>query len=591
MTIKTLSDLVFHVREVSAGRPTLLSVRLRERREGLSTTDFVRNVHSLALALEQQGLSKGDRVAIFSENRPEWHVVDFACHLLGAPTVPLYPTLPRQQVAFVLRNSGCRWVFYSDARKRDLLQELTAQLTAPPQAIAFDGTAAMPGGLSITRLMGEGAARRGAVPIERFRGRVEAEDLASLVYTSGTTGDPKGVMLRHRQLIASCLSCAARFNLGAEDRVISFLPLSHIFQRMVDYCCFYRGTAIHYLPSVEQLPRALLEIEPTVFAAPPRFYVRACHRAMAELGRAGRGKRWLARWALGVGRRYVAARHGGIVGPWLALERRLASSLVFKRIKRRFGGHLRLAVCGGATLPGEIENLFQAIGLPIFQAYGLSETSAVVTANAPGQSRRGSVGRPLEGVELRVAEEGEILVKGPGVMVGYWENPQATAEAFTADGWLRTGDLGELDAKGFLFLTGRKKELLITTGGENISPQLIEQQLVGSGWIAQAVVVGDQKPYVAALLVPDFEQFQVELGSLTPEDLVEHKAVVDRLAATVEKVNEQLAAHEKIRRFMILPRELTVENGEVTPTFKPRRGLIVERYAEEIATLFPKSEK
>ncbi len=372
MALGTLSDLVFHVREISSGHPELLSVRL-ERRETLSAADFLRSVHSLALALEAGGLEKGDRVAIFSENRPEWHVADFACQLLGVATVPIFPALPRRQVGFILRNSGSRSVFYSDAGKHDLLRELEPTLTSPPALVAFDAAAAAPGGTSITRLMGEGAARLGEVPIERFRGRVKGEDPASLIYTAGAAAEPKAVMLSHRDLISNMLACGEIVDLSRADLALSFLPLSQGFQRTVDHLCFHRGVAIHYVPAIEDVPDAVRRERPTVLVATPEVYGQVRRRTLERNGDQSPLRRRLFRWAMDAGRRHVEARKRGFVGPLLALQRKLAEWLVFRRVHERFGGRLRLAISGGAALEADVSEFFETLGMPLLPGDRLAE--------------------------------------------------------------------------------------------------------------------------------------------------------------------------------------------------------------------------
>ncbi|MCP4657161.1 MAG: long-chain fatty acid--CoA ligase, partial [bacterium] len=552
MPISTLSDLFFHVRDISAGRTELLSVRLPKGRETLSAADFLSNVHSLALALEALGVKHGDRVALYSENRPEWHVVDFACHLVGAPTVPLYPTLAAQQVGYILRNSGSRLVFYSDAGKRDLLIELQKALTVPLQVVAFEADATVPGGVSITRLMGQEAARRGEVPVERFRGRVEPDDLASIVYTSGTTGDPKGVMLSHRNLVSNFLACAEIFDVGPRDLALSFLPLAHVFQRTVDHLCFYRGVAIHYVPAIERVQSALAAVRPTLLVSVPRFYERAYLGVMSRRGKESALRRLLFRWAIDLGKRYATARHTSFIGPFLALRRQLADRLVFRRIRARFGGRLRIAISGGAPLTREVSEFFEAVGMPVFQGYGLTESSPVLTSTAPDRQRQGSVGKALSGVELRLATDGEVLARGPGITRGYWKNPQATEEAIDGEGWLHTGDVGRFDQSGYLFITDRKKDMLVTSGGKNIAPQPIENLLTSHGLIAQAVVVGDGYPFVAVLLVPDFQQLAAEVEARSPQELIEHPETREKIDAIVREVNGKLTAHERLRRWKLL---------------------------------------
>ncbi len=590
MAVATLSELVFHVRDVAGGRTDLLSVRLGEQRETLSARDFLANVHSLVLALEELGVERGDRVAIFSENRPEWPLVDFACQLLGVPTVPVHPALGARAVGYILRNSGSRLLFYSDAAKRDLLSELRSALTDPPQVVAMDGDATLKGGVSLTRLLGRGAARRGEVPLERYRGAVGEDDLASLIYTSGTTGDPKGVMLSHRNLVSNFLACGELFDVGRRDLALSFLPLAHVFQRTVDYLCFYRGVPIHYVPNVEDVVRELRELRPTILTSVPRLYERAYVKLAGRLLEERPLRRLLVKWAIGVGKRHAVERHRGIVGPLLALQRQLAERLVYRGVRARFGGRLRIAISGGAPLGREVSEFFEAIGMPVFQGYGLTEAAPIVATNAPGQHRQGSVGRTVPEVELRVAEDGEILAKGPGVMRGYWRNPGATREIVDDEGWLHTGDVGELDKSGYLFITDRKKDLLVTSEGRSVAPQPIENLLTGHRLISQAVVVGDGRPYPAALLVPDFVELAARVGEeeLKPVDLVEHPAARRAIAEILAEVNARLDEHERLRRFKLLARELTIEDGELTPTLKIRRRAVGRRHSEQIDSLYAK---
>lgn len=586
MPIGTLSDLVFRIREISSGRPELLSIVRDGRREALSTADFLRNIHSLALALESRGLAKGERVAIFSENRPEWHIVDFACQLIGAPTVPLYPALGLRQVGFVLRNSGCRWVFYSGDAKRDLLAELGPALTSPPALVAFESDSVTDGGTSITRLMGQGASSLGEVPIERFRGRVEEEDLASLIYTSGATGDPKGVMLSHRNLISNVLACGEIFDLSADDLAISLLPLSHGFQRTVDHLCFYQGVAIHYVPAIEELPSVLRRERPTILAAVPALYERAYQQIQELAGAKGSLERRIFDWGVAAGRRSAAAERGGFVGPLLALRRKLADLLVLRGIRRRLGGRLRLPISGGAPMTTEVSEFFEAIGTPLFEGYGLTETSPVLASSAPAQHRPGSVGKALSTVELKVAEDGEILAKGPGVMKGYWANPRATAESVDESGWLHTGDVGRIDQSGYVFITDRKQDFLFTAAGERIAPQPIEKRLTRHSLLAQAVVVGDGRPHLAALLVPDFERVRAEFGDLTAAEIIEHTEVLERIDQAVGEVNTQLPETEQVVSWGLLDRSLSTEKGELTHTSKLRRRVVVQRFADQIAALY-----
>jgi long-chain acyl-CoA synthetase len=588
MPIRTLADLVFVIRDRSAGRHNLLSVKRRGRIEEISTSSFLSDVQALALVLQARGAQKGDRVAIFSENRPEWHVVDLACHLLGLVSVPIYPTVAKDQVAFILKNCGPRWAFVSSVEKARQIAAIQPSLTRDLELVAFEPDG---GGLGLTELLAEGAPLLPAEPLDRLRNRVEPDDLASLIYTSGTTGDPKGVMLTHDNLVSNVLACQDLFELGPEDLALSFLPLSHVFERMVDYLFFLKGVAIHYAPSIERVPPLMLEVRPTVMTSVPRLYERAYLKVTANMMRETPGKQRLFSWALRVGKRYAIASLDRFIGPLLAVQRLVADRLVYRKIHQRFGGRLRFAISGGAPLGAEVAEFFDAVGLNLYQGYGLTETSPVLAVNCPGAKRSGSVGRAAPGVELRIAEDGEILARGRGVMAGYWENPEATREMIDERGWLQTGDIGTLDDDGFLFITDRKKDLLITSGGKNVAPQPIEQHLVAQFAIAQAVVFGDRYPFLTALIVPQFEELPAALHKMSPEQALEHPELLEIVKAAVASVNARLSDHERIRKWKLLPRELSIEAGEITPTLKIRRKIVRERYAELIDSMYLKTQK
>lgn len=451
--LETLNDLVFHVRETSAGRSDLLAITRGESVREVSASDFLRDVHALAVALDDAGVERGERVAIWSENRPEWHVVDFACHLLGATTVPIFPGLSPERVAYVLRNSGARRIFYSDAAKRDRLREMRSGLTRPPAAVAIDGEAATDDGLSITRLIGEGARRLGDVPFERFRGRVEADEPASIHYTSGGDGeDSRGFALSHRNLVANLLAVSRVFPLSRHDRTVSFSSLAHVFQRSIDQLAFYRGARVHHVPKGLDLPRALAADEPTLLVAPPVVYQRIREMTLGELESFSSARRRLGRWALDVGARHAIAAREGFIGPILSLQRRLAERLFLREVRAAFGGRLRFAISGGEPLAEDVVRFFVSIGLPIYEGYGFTGALPVIAVNAPESHRVGSLGRPLPEIDLRIAEDGEILVRGPSVMRAYWQDPEATEAAMDDSGWFHTGDLGRVDKNGHVFL-------------------------------------------------------------------------------------------------------------------------------------------
>ncbi|MEM1244755.1 MAG: long-chain fatty acid--CoA ligase [Acidobacteriota bacterium] len=587
--MKTLSDLVFHVLDHSAGRPDLLATKRKRRIEVMSTSDFLGNIHALAIALESQGVQPGQRVALFSENRPEWHVVDFACHLLGAVPVPIYPTVRPQEVAYILRNSGADWIFFSSKQKGQVLEEIVPTLTRQVTCVSLDDDAGF--GQPLVQLLSEGAEERSQKPLERFRDRVKPEDLASIIYTSGTTGDPKGVMLTHANFVSNVLACGKLFPITETDVALSFLPLSHVFERTVDYLFFRQGVHIHYAPSIERVPPLLTEVRPTVLTSVPRLYERAYLRVTSNVLKEKPGKQRIFSWAMRVGEKHANATQSSFVGPILGAQRAAADRLVYRKIKERFGGRLRFAISGGAPLSPDVAQFFDAVGVRLFQGYGLTETAPVLAVNSPKASRLGSVGPAVEGIELQLADDGEILAKTPGLMKGYWENPTATAEVIDEDGWFHTGDIGKIDEEGFLFITDRKKDLLITSGGKNVAPQPIEQLLVSHWAIAQAVVVGDRYPYITALIVPRFEELPPGLQRLSQKEVIEHSSLQKIIKSAVDEVNERLSEHERIRKFELLDHELSLEDGEITPTLKVRRNVVMENYSEAIASMYLKTQK
>ena len=588
--LDTLADLLYGVAERGGAREDLLSIRRHGRIETLSGAEFTDAVVRTAAALESRGVAKGDRVALFSTNRPEWHVVDFACHLLGAVSVPIYPTLTGAQVAYILLDSGAGWVFYDDRAKRDLLLALPVdgEDGGGPELrdlhlVALDTDATADGGTNLDALIADARTASDA-GLDAFAGRVAPTDTASIIYTSGTTGDPKGVVLTHWNFVSNLLACQRLYDLDETDQALSFLPLSHVFERTVDYLFFHRGVAIHYSPAIERVASLMPVVRPTVLCSVPRLYESAYMRIRNTFASQPAPRRRLIDWALRVGRR--RADRGGA-----ALRGRIADRLVFRKIKELFGGRLRFAISGGAAISTEVAAFFDAIGIRLYQGYGLTETAPVLAVEHPGASRRGSVGRAAPGIDLRIAGDGEILARTEGLMQGYWNKPDETAEAIDADGWFHTGDIGRLDDDGYLYITDRKKDLLVTSGGKNIAPQPIEQMMITHPAVAQVVVVGDGYPYLNALIVPNYEEPPARFEGLSPDELRQdprlHRTIQDLLDAT----NQRLPSHERLRRYRLLERELTIEAGEITPTLKVRRKIVNERYHDAIASMYLKSHR
>lgn len=582
---RTLADLVLHLEASFGHRERFFTIRRGGVLEAYSCAALLARVHHLALALEAEGVRKGERIAIFSENRPEWHLVDFACQLLGAVSVPVFPNLPADQISYIVANSGSHWIFYSNTEKREMLEDLSRWATASPILVAMDTDAQSAEGTTLEALLARGAELGADFSAATWRGRVDEEDLASILYTSGTTGNPKGVMLTHGNLTSNFLSASEIYpgSGGEAEQCVCFLPLSHVFARTTTHMFLYRGIAVHYVETVEALPEAFAEARPTVFASVPLIFERAHQRILEAVAEQPPARRKLFAWALDIGERYLAARQAGQGAGWLAAQRAVAKRLVYRRIHERFGGRLGLAVAGGAALPKRVEIFFHAVGIEVYQGYGLTETAPMLTINYPRRHRLGSVGPAGPGVSLAIAEDGEVLAQGPGIMRGYWKNEEATHEVIDDRGWFHTGDIGSLDDDGYLFITGRKKDILVTADGLNVAPVSIEQLLTAAATIAQAVVLGDDRPFLAALLVPDFQR----LGfNVDPRRLVEDPQVRREIEEVVETVNRLLPRYEQVQRFALLTEAFTVENGELTPTLKVRRPIVMERYRETIDALY-----
>ena len=556
-----------------------------------STEEVVRAAATLAEALKTLGVRAGARVMLLAENRPEWLIVDLAVLSLRAMTVPVYGTLTAEQIIFQARDSQATVaVADTPAQMAKLLKvrEVCRQLR---HLIQIEGRPER--GVRLLDNLSVGVDAGAAV--ERFwrrAGRTREEDPVTIIYTSGTTGEPKGVLLTHRNFVSNVRAAAPRVPVGCEDLALEFLPLSHVLERMLSYVYMYRATRRAYC-SVLQVAELIGEISPTVLCGVPRFYEKVRDSIVARANGAALSRAVFS-WALEVG--VAAARRrlaGKPLGAGLAAQLKVADRLVFEKIRAGLGGRLRVCVSGGAPLRLDIAEFFHAVGIPLVEGYGLTETSPVIAVNglAPGSIRLGTVGRPLPNVEVRLSEDGEILVRGPSVMQGYWNNPAATAEAINEEGFFHTGDIGEIDEDGFLLITDRKKELLVTAGGKNVAPAPIEADLKRSPLIEQAVLIGDGRPFITAVLSPNREALErwateQELAWATWGELIDHPKVQAALAEVVETVNARLARFEQIKRFVVVAAPFTVEGGQLTPTLKVKRRVVERQFARDIERLY-----
>ena len=548
--------------------------------EPISSQQFAAKVNGVAAALLSLGISKGDRVAILSENRHEWVVADFACLLLGAVVVPIYTTLTAEQTAHLLRDSGTRAIFLSTEIHLEKVSSILASTTLE-KVILMDDVAdqrATP--------MSELMQSPSHPQVERISHSIGPDDLATIIYTSGTTGAPKGVMLTHGNMASNITAFLRDFGFERGMACLSFLPLSHVTARSVDIGMLYSGVTLAHLPQLDRLPKALLEIRPHVLLSVPRVYEKI--HAQADLQASKTPKKQIYHWSMRVGRKHQAEVLAGKRPSSLSWT--VADRVVYSKIRAGIGGRVRFFISGGAPLGRHLAAWYADVGIRIHEGYGLTETSPVIAVNTPGAHRIGSVGKPLNNIEVRIAGDGEILVRGPSVFHGYWNKPEETRDAFV-DGWFRTGDIGSIDKDGFLYVTDRKKDLLKTSGGKFIAPQPIENALKHNPLIAEAVVVGDKRKFPAVLIFPNFAALESRvreknLPFSSRKELVDLAQVRARYAEIVDELNANLAQFEKLKEFRLVPEELSAANGTLTASMKLRRREIEKQYRKFIEEIY-----
>ncbi|MGH9443666.1 MAG: AMP-dependent synthetase/ligase [Thermoanaerobaculia bacterium] len=581
--IETLYDIF----EIAAGsnRPDLLLRRDGEKWTPIASRDFSFTVRALSLGLNALGVQPGDRVALLSENRPEWAMTDYAVVCGGALTVPIYPTLPAGPITQILNDSGARVVVVSTAEQLEKVRSMRGQCPALEHVLTIDSDPpAEPGygGWMQTVDRGRGNLEMGSTVFEARAKRIRPEDPCTIIYTSGTTGEPKGAVLTHRNFTSNVRACCTVVPFPEGMVTLSFLPLSHVFERMIDYAYLYKKCRIAYLDDVNKVRDALATVEPAVFGAVPRVYEKI-YAAVRESAAASSLKRAIFSWAAGKGRERLRRLERGETNP-SSLGIRIADRLVFGKLRARLGSRFQFAISGGAPLSKELAEFFWGAGVTIYEGYGLTETSPVISVNGPGRWKLGTVGRPVPGVEVRIAEDGEILTRGPHVMKEYFGKPEETAKVIDPEGWFATGDIGELDADGFLKITDRKKELIVLSSGKKAAPQPIENALKQSEWISLPIVLGNRRKFLSALIVPNFARAAAPEGDARA--LGEDTALRSGIQAEIDRYNEGKPHHEQIRAFSLLPRELTIEAGEITPTMKIKRKVIDEKYKDLIDRMY-----
>ena len=597
-TPKTLTELYFGALDSFLQRPVVMRRKIDGKWTELSYRTFAEQVKETAFGLTALGINAGDRVAILSENRPEWAVADFACLADRCTDVPVYPTLPAKQIEYILKDSGAVAIFVSTQVQCDKILEIRAHLPALRHIFAMDAGIRGDGVMPLSELQAKGRSSK----LDAGRWRTEAltvrpDDVATLIYTSGTTGDPKGVMLTHGNLTSNVVAGLSVLGLASSDECLSFLPLSHVFERMAGhYVMVHAGVIINYASSVDTVAAELLEVRPTVVLSVPRLFEKIYAKVLEGALSGSFIKRSIFHWARRTGEEYVdlTMAHKTIPGG-LTFGKRLAHALVFSKLHARTGGRLRFFVSGGAPLLPEIAKFFHAAGLPILEGYGLTETSPVIAVNTFDHWKIGTVGRPVPGVEVKIAGDGEILTRGPHVMKGYYNKPEATAEMIDADGWFHTGDIGELDFEGFLRITDRKKDIIVTAGGKNIAPQPIEGLAKTSKFVTNAVMIGDKRKFPLMLVVPNFDSLEAwarykQIPFADRTALLKLPEARGKMEREVLKVLRDLAHFEVPKKFVLIDREFTIESGELTPKLSVKRKVVEKNYAALIEAAYAEPE-
>lgn len=575
-------------------RPDALLYKVNGVWQPTSHRQILEQVRHLALGLEDLGITAQDRVAILSENRPEWLLTDYACMCSGITNVPIYATLPAEQIPYLLNDSGARAVIVSTTDQARKLASIRAETPGLQWVIGMTATKADGCDLTFAELLARGAARDNAERATAFKERalqITPDTLLTLIYTSGTTGSPKGVMLTQDNVHSNVIACQQVFQSSVTDTALSFLPLSHIFERTGAYFLFASGVRIAYAESVDTVPVNMSEIKPSLMLSVPRLYEKIYARVLENAVSSGGLKKRIFFWAKAVGERWADERLAGRdAGGLLGLQYGIAQKLVFSKLRERTGGNVRFFISGGAPLSPEIAKFFYSAGLIILEGYGLTETSPVITANTLEHYRLGSVGRPIAGVEVRIAADGEILSRGPHIMQGYYNNPEATRETIDEDGWFHTGDIGSLE-DGFLRITDRKKDIIVTAGGKNIAPQPIENLLKTNKYVSQAVMLGDKRKFPIVLIVPNWDQLEKwaarqQIVWTARADLLAMPTIQSKMEKEVKETLKGLASFETPKKVGLLEHDFSIERGELTPKMSVKRRVVEKSYKAIIDQLY-----
>jgi long-chain acyl-CoA synthetase len=586
MEIKRVFDLLKHYQQNNP-RPDALVTKVNGQWKNYSTNDFVDYVDHLSYGLANIGINKDDKIAIISNNRPEWNFADYASQQCGAISVPVYPTISLHDLIFILNDAQVKLVFVSSA---DLYQKVAEAAKQAPSVKFIYSFNQIEGVAHWTELYENGKKSPAKEKIETIKSQIDGNDLLTILYTSGTTGTPKGVMLSHNNLLSNSFASQYLCPFQKEWKALSFLPLNHVYERMLNTLYIYLGLGIYYAESLETIGDNLKEVKPQVFATVPRLLEKVYDKIVAKGHEQTGIKKTLFFWALDLGLKYEL---NGANGWWYEMQLAIANKLVFSKWREALGGNVTAAVSGGAALQPRLARVFNAAKIVVLEGYGLTETSPVVAVNSfkPNGIMFGTVGEVIDGVTVKIAEDGEILVKGPNVMLGYYNRPDATAEVIDTEGWFHTGDIGKFIDNRYLKITDRKKEIFKTSGGKYIAPIMIENKLKESPYIEQALVVGENQKFAAALIVPAFAAIKdycskQQIAYNTHDDLIKNKAINDLINAAVEEANQTLAPYETIKKVILMNREWTIENAEMTPKLSLKRKVIIEANKTQIDKMF-----
>ncbi len=596
---KTLAEL-FRYAAKKNNRPNALTFKKDGKWIPISSDEMIRRAENIALGLYSLGIRKGDRAALLAANSPEWTLVDAGCQFAGIVDAPIYTTLAGDSVAYIINDSGAKVFFLQDKATYERISSNLSECKTIQHLIFFDPDGALAeNAMSLDDLEKIGEDLKTSQPdlLSKLSSEIDPDDVATLIYTSGTTGEPKGVMLSHTNLVSNAIDAGAGFTFSRDDRPLSVLPLSHVFERSGMYLYILNGMAVHYAESIEKVADNLQEVAPTIFVGVPRIFEKVYAKARLKAANESRIKEAIFDWAIAVAKEYALQVEKDQEIPYLlAIKHSIADTLVYSKMRAFFGGSLRSCITGGAALSDNIYLTFTGAGIAIMQGYGLTETSPVNTSNTEADARLGTVGKAIRNVKIRTAADGEVEVFGPNVMLGYYNKPEATKEVFSEDGWFKTGDIGEISDDGFLRITDRKKELFKTSGGKYIAPSPIEQMIKGCRYVNQVVLVGNSQKFPAALIVPSFEDLEhyartEGLKLVTPSDFCSNPRVLELFEREIEKICENLSRYERVKKVALLENELSVEGGELTPTLKVKRRIVNEKYSLIIEQIYIEAEK